>query len=308
MNYLTISELDTIVFSGGGVKGFSYIGIMMSFFDTFKITVGSHFKTFAGTSVGALFALVSFLDLDTRECLKVFQEIGLDSIFSKDPSCLISAYALNDGKHLETLITNILSLASLGPNTTLKDLREKWPTKRLVVSVIDLMNANTLYLDFENIGDIPVAKAILGSMALPPMFPPVPYGKGKCKILMTDGGLLENSSFALFEPQSTLVVSVTWYIDKSPIQDIATYYARIVSILQLGTHDVQERILSKYPFKIIVDLGDVRVDQTNVNINEIIFAGYRAAAARVDTTNYNPAKFLLKENEEILKSSFLKKF
>jgi predicted acylesterase/phospholipase RssA len=280
----------------------------MSFFDTFKITIGSHFKTFAGTSVGALFALVSFLDLDTRECLKVFQEIGLENIFSKDPSCLISAYALNDAKHLETLIINILALSNLSPSTTLKDLKDKWPSKRLVVSVIDLMNANTLYLDFETLGDMPVVKAILGSMALPPMFPPVPYGKGKTKILMTDGGILENSSFALFEPLKTLVVSVTWYIDKTPIQDIATYYSRILGILQLGTHDVQERILSKYPFKVIVDLGDVRVDQTNININEIIFAGYRAAAARVDTTNYNPAKFLLKENEEILKSSFLKKF
>ena len=52
-------DLSIIVFSGGGVRGFSYVGACLAFLDTYKCTVGSHFKTFAGTSVGALFALIT---------------------------------------------------------------------------------------------------------------------------------------------------------------------------------------------------------------------------------------------------------
>ena len=297
---MLLNNLTTIVFSGGGVRGFSYVGACLAFFDTYKCTVGAHFKTFAGTSVGSLFALITCLDLDLQECIKTFQAVGLESIFGRDPTCLLNLYALNTGSSLETLVKNILALADLGPQSTLKDLYIK-TGKKLVVSVIDLLTASIVYLDHSvTIGsDMPIVKAIMGSMALPPLFPPVLYGKGSQKILMSDGGLLENCPFQLFGPSETLIVSSTWYIDKSPIKDIASYYTRILGIVLLGSHEPQQEASKSYKNIILIDLGSMNVDDTSININEIIFVGYRAAIARltINETNlldnsFDPTKFI----------------
>ena len=54
---MDISQLETLVFSGGGVRGISYIGVILAFQDTYAKSMNEHFQRFVGTSVGALFAL-----------------------------------------------------------------------------------------------------------------------------------------------------------------------------------------------------------------------------------------------------------
>lgn len=308
---MDIEPLDTLVFAGGGVRGFSYVGVLMAFKDTYKKSAGSHFSTFAGTSVGSLFAMLCCLDLDLGEAMKVFKDVGLETIFQKDPTCLISSFALNNGESLESLVHSLLALGSLDSSVTFKQMYER-TKKKLVVSVIDLHTANIIYLDHTNIGyDMPVAKAIMGSMALPPLFPPVPYAKGRNRMLMTDGGLLETSPLALFEPSKALLVSSLWYIDNSPINDIAGYYSRIVHIMLLGTYDVQEKASREYN-SIDIDLGSINPDNTTIDVNQIIFLGYRAAIARLTTKefvreSYDPTKFLRDETTEPLRPAFFNK-
>ena len=294
---MNIDCLDTLVFSGGGVRGFSYVGALMAFQDTYKKSMGAHFKVFAGASVGALFAFICCMDLDLDSCLKAFETVGLDEIFNKDPTCLLSNYALNSGSSLEALVIKLLSLGSFTAQTTVKELYIK-TQKKLIVTTIDLLTADTLHLDHQNIGaDMPVLKAIMGSMALPPLFPPVNYSKDKSKILMTDGGMLRNSPFIIFDPLKTLKVSTTWYIDKSPIKDIASYYTRIVHIMLLGSHEVQEKEGMAYENSILIDLGVINADDTSINIKEIIFVGYRAGISRFTSAknmnlNYDPSKYI----------------
>lgn len=306
---MDIKPLSVLVFGGGGVRGFAYVGALMAFHDTFKVSAAEHFKTFAGTSVGALFALVSALGLQIADCVSVFETVGLERIFSKDPSCLLSSYALNNGQALEGLVLQLLALKDLGPSSTLKDLFTL-TQKTLVIAAIDLLTSDMLYLDHTNIGcDMPIVKAIMGSMALPPLFPPVAFSKGRKKILLSDGGLLESSPFARFNPADSLLINSTWYIDKSPIKDIASYYTRILHIMLLGTHDVQEREIRAY-CTILIDLGSLSVDDTGINVKELIFAGYRAAIGRFTLTGnaeqtYDPAKFIQDDMAYLSRPSYL---
>ena len=308
---MDIETLDTLVFAGGGVRGFSYVGVLMAFRDTYKKSPGKHFSTFAGTSVGSLFALLCCLDLDLSDAMKIFKDVGLENIFQKDPTCLLSSYALNSGSALESLVHSLLALGSLDSSTTLKQLYDR-TKKKLVVAVIDLYTANMLYLDHLNIGcDMPVAKAIMGSMALPPLFPPVAYSKGRSRLLMTDGGLLETSPVALFDTSKALLVSSIWYIDNSTINDIAGYYSRIVHIMLLGTYDVQEKATRSY-LSIDVDLGSISPDCTDIDVNQIIFLGYRAAIGRLTSKEYtrelyDPTKFIRDSATEALRPAFFSK-
>jgi hypothetical protein len=112
---MNINELDTVVFAGGGTRGLAYVGTLMAFQDVYHKTIGSHFKTFVGTSVGALFALVCLLDIDVTAALDVFESIGLEKIFDRDVTWLLTNFALNNGETLRGLILQFLSMKGLGP-------------------------------------------------------------------------------------------------------------------------------------------------------------------------------------------------
>lgn len=303
---MDIKKLDTIVFSGGGVRGLAYAGMLMAFQDTFGLSISEHFKTFVGTSIGALFALVCALGISTERALGILEAKGLGLIFQSDPTCLLTHYALNSGAVLESVIKELL--LCYGPaggnvNVTLEELFAL-TGKKLVITVVDLLSSNTLYLDHTNEGrKISVLKALMGSTALPPLFPPVSVTVGDRLItdhyLFTDGGLLDNFPIAQFDPEKTLGVRTTWYIDPaSPMSDISSYYTRVLSIMQLTMHSIQQKISEGHKHVILIDLGLIVSHNTNINQQEIIFKGYRASIAKfsnsfaeVDNTE-NAVKYL----------------
>ena len=296
---MDIDPLDTIVFSGGGTRGLSYIGTLMAFQDIYQKSPGAHFRTFVGTSVGAIFALVCLLEIELEKALGLFETIGLEKIFDRDVTWLLTNFALSNGDTLKTLLESLLNLRGLLPSITFQELFQK-TKKRLVITTVDLLTASVVYLDHENQGqNMPIVKALLGSMALPPLFPPVSHTCGPSQqLLMSDGGLLDNFPVAKWLPEKTLGIRTTWYIDPSaPTTDIYAYYTRVLSILQLTMHVIQSTVASDYPNVLCIDLGPLKAQDTSVDMKQLIFQGYRASMAYFSTgrTNTNldlPTKFL----------------
>lgn len=287
--------LHTIVFSGGGIRGLAYIGFLLAFQDRYGRSVGAHFTRFCGSSVGALFALFAVLDLEVDAGIALFQKVGLDNIFEKDPTWLVTNFALNSGEALKSLIVALLALRGLAPTVTFAELEAR-TGKGLVVTAVDLSSASTLYLDAHNQGrDLQVLQVVMGSMALPPLFPPVQAGP----LLLTDGGLTDSFSIANYEAETTMGIRTSWYIDPAECTaDIASYYTRILSILQLSMHAVQASMAVKYPNNVYIDLGPMSASSTAINVQEVIFKGYRASMARFASKEpvvspEQPTKFLV---------------
>ncbi len=267
----------------------------MAFRDTYNVDAHDHFQIFAGSSVGALFALVCAIGINIDVALTVIDTIGLQVIFQNDPACLLSHYALNSGEALQDLLMQLFKLAKVNPLVTFRELFDI-TKKTLVVTVVDLKTSNTLYLDHTNEGsDMCVLKVLMGSMALPPLFPPVNIDN---KYLFTDGGLLDNFPISKFDPRVTLGIRSTWYIDPSdPMSDISSYYTRVLSIMQLTMHSIQHQVMDKYKNIVLIDLGHIMAYNTNVNQKDLIFKGYRSAIASFSgapsQATENPVKFLL---------------
>lgn len=274
---LSIEGLDTLVFSGGGVRGLAYIGALMAFRDLYGINASEHFKTFAGTSVGALFALVCAIGASLEDAVALFTSVGLESIFQKDPTHILSTFSLNDGTVLRQLLESILALKKLPKDITIAGLFEI-TKKRLVIGAVDLHSASALYLDHTNDGSaMPVVKAVLGSMALPPLFAPVHHGP----LTLIDGGLLDNFPVHIFDAKKTLGLRTNWYIDPAnPMADISAYYTRVLYILQLSMHAMQTSLSGEYPNNVYIDLGPMSAQKIEVDAQDAIFKGYRAAMAR----------------------------
>jgi hypothetical protein len=289
---MDILPLKNLVFAGGGVRGIAYSGALMAFEDTYKIKVNQHFMSFAGSSVGSLYALVSILDLDVSIVPKILSTYGLSDIFMKDPTCLLTHYALNTGESLKNVVAHLLNLGSCTAETTFKELFVK-TGKKLIVVTVDINSARTLYLDHTNDGtDMPVIRAIMGSMALPPLFPAVVWKT----MLLADGGLAENFALSIFPPSETMGLKTSWYImPGNPMSDIASYYTRILAILQMPMHSIQS--MGEEDYQIIeIDLGCVKPDNADVDVQSLIFKGYRAAIGAftktIPTLNGDPTRFL----------------
>jgi hypothetical protein len=295
---LDITNLDAIVFSGGGIRGLSYVGALMAFEDTYHVKPSEHFKKFAGTSVGSVFALACAIDADIQSAIQTFYTVGLETIFDKNPAWLLTNFALNDGQALKDVVGKMLESKGFSASTTMLELYQK-TGRHLIITVIELLTSNTLYLDHTNEGsDMPVLKAMMGSMALPPLFPPVTHISSGTQLLMMDGGLLDNFPIALFKPENTLGLRTTWYIEPgNPMTDINAYYTRILSILQLTMHSMQTSVSTRYANIIYIDLGPITADSSNVDSKEIIFKGYRSAISKFSNLSPNlfverPTKFL----------------
>ena len=294
---MDVGPLDTLVFSGGGVRGLAYVGAIMAFEDTYKVTAAKHFTTFAGSSVGALFALLLIVNSNINNTLAVFESIGIQSMFQKDPTWLLSNFALNDASAVRRLVETILEEAHLASTTTLAQLHAH-TGKTLVVAAVDLLTASMNYLDHTNVGaDMPVITAVMGSMALPPLFPPVAYGS----MMLVDGGLLDNFPVARFKPANTLGIRTRWYIDTAnPMADISAFYDRVLAIVQLPMHSAQVSVGSRYTNVVYIDLGTVKADNASIDTKDLIFKGYRTAVARFQSSSVstvgpeteNPTRFL----------------
>lgn len=279
--------LDTLVFSGGGVRGLAFAGFLMAVADHAGQGAHAIFKNFVGTSVGALMALICAIGLDVQRGLQLFETVGLERIFAKDPTWLLQTYALNDATALQELLVAVLQAAGLDADVTFGDLHKK-TKKHLTVTAVDALTGEMLYLCHSNEGrDMPVRVAIMGSMALPPLFPAVSYSgplhgrPNGTQLLLLDGGLLDNFPIGHCNPETTMGVRANWYMAPGqPTSDIATYYTRILNILSLTMHSIQCKIADTYKYNVYIDLGPLQADDTRVPTSDIIFRGYRTASAR----------------------------
>ena len=294
-----MKSFKSLVFGGGGVRGLSYAGAIMAFEDTFKKKIHDSFVSFAGTSVGALFALICCLDVKTEDALEILDVIGLHEIFSKDFTWLLSNYALNSGASLSKAVSMLLGLRDLQPDITMSQLH-KFTRKNLSITAVNIKNASVIHISHLNCPDIKVISAIMGSMALPPLFPPVSVHWNDTELLLADGALIDNFPIANYESESTLGIRTSWYIEPTnPMADISTYYTRILGILQLSLHSVQSAQCAKYTNLVSIDLGPIKADNPNINVKEFIFKGYRSAIAKFTNEKdsvqqeLSPTKYLL---------------
>ena len=188
-----------IVFSGGGVRGFSYIGVMRALKEA-----GIEFDMVAGTSIGSLMGALYALDMPIEEmeqyALKVKQSDFTSSKIMFVPS---------KTERFEKMLDEILQ------DNTFETLK-----KPLCVVAVDLKTGKEVHITSGNL-----KKAIAGSCAVPGVFTPVELDD---KILVD--GLLTNNipADALREMGADIVVS----LDINPTRGYGTDSTKTIDVLK----------------------------------------------------------------------------
>jgi NTE family protein len=194
-----------IVFSGGGVKGFAFVGAL----DVLEKS-GYRFRRAAGTSAGAIVAALLAAGCDASELRQLMNELDASKLLDPPSGFRFPFYkwlrlyfrmGLYRGDALEHWLVRTLEERGI---TSFADL----PDGALKIVASDVSRGRLLVLpdDLEDYGiypsTFPVARAVRMSIGLPFFFEPVSLfdGNGK-RSLIVDGGLLSNFPIWIFEKE-----------------------------------------------------------------------------------------------------------
>jgi NTE family protein len=195
------------VFSGGGIKGFAFVGAYQVLEDR-----DIHFNRVAGTSAGAIFASFIAAGFTANEIEKMLDELDVTSLL--DPPRTLFALpfmkwlnlyfrmGLYQGKALEKwfykklAIKDIYTFADL-PRGSLKLIASDLTNGRMIVLPDDLNNYG---IDAESFS---IARALRMSCGIPFFFEPVKLKIAKGKSIVVDGGVLSNFPIWIFDDNNS---------------------------------------------------------------------------------------------------------
>ena len=276
--------VENLVFSGGGMRGLAYAGVLEAL-QRRGVDLWSHarpLKAVCGSSVGALFAMLVAARMSVEHMLLEVRRFHVSQYFDLDPYLLFNQRGIDNGHKLSEYIQGVL-LRLMG-NAHINMYEFYLSTRvRLVVPITDLEAGKTIYLDHARAPDLPVAEALLISMALPLVFTPRIFEGHQC----VDGGLMDNFPLSLFPPATTLGIRSLWR-SSGPLDSFSQYFSRIVYCVFASC---ENKDVGNYTI-IQVDVGNVKTVEfyiTTEQIEQLLERGRQAVLRKCDTPPPTPA-------------------
>ncbi len=195
------SQIENLIFSGGGVKGIGY-GSALAVLDSLGVL--NNIKGLAGTSIGAFVASllsVGYSGAEIRESM--LNEYTYEKMIGEmSPVRMLlstSAYGMNDGNQILKTIREKIEAKTGSKKFTFSQLYERFG-KVLKIFVTNLNLGTCQELNYETEPDMEIALAVRASISMPIIFDPVLY-KGD---FLVDGGMLNNFPKNAFPPENSV--------------------------------------------------------------------------------------------------------
>jgi len=236
-----LKKTQNIVISGGGVNGLCHVGALRVIESLLDLPISSHFKGFAGTSIGSLLCLGLVCSCSIHTLYKYFQtfKIQLDNMMNNAGSFY----------PLDTIIDLILPFQHI----TFAQLFSQ-TNKHFIVVATDISNIHIQFFDHIETPNVLVKHAILASMAIPGLYPPVSIGNS----LYVDGGIALNFPFSAFIKKHTIGLCLQTTnrgcFKKMDILDNSLLFCKIIGLSFYYTQDMQlhKLFFPKYRHRIVI--------------------------------------------------------
>ena len=195
---------DYLVLSGGGINGLCQIGALRMLHHYLgKDTLMSGFRGCAGTSVGSLVGLALVCERSLLWLASMCQKLqpAMRTFGSNIEEMWARKSLKQDHAPLDYVVATILEGFIGSANVTFRQLH-RVTNKHFAVFVVDINALELLQLDHVRTPNMEVMTAVLASMSIPGIFPPVPHGEQ----LLVDGALLLNCPVQAFPGAKLLVI------------------------------------------------------------------------------------------------------
>lgn len=238
-------------FSGGGIRGISYAHALDELQRLLRFDFG-RIEGVVGTSAGALYAAALASEMTTQQMLEIANSTSIQDLctinYVVNAHLLLTKWGLATQDQLIAYIDSFLGASMV----TLADLYQR--TGKLLVVCVTNLNTNCAeYWSHETHPQMPVAKAVATSMALPPVFTPTLIDG--CTFV--DGGLVDNFPCHVFPQQQTLCFRVKWgSLAQHQIDGVQKYFSRITYAMLTGLERTKFERMNAACHTITIDCGD----------------------------------------------------
>jgi len=173
----------TLVFSGGGIKGLTFIGVIKALE---KNNIIENTTKIVGSSIGALISTMIVLGYNSSDMFELVQKIKIPSLKDIQFSQFISKYGIDTGDKFSKLFRYIISQKIQKPNITFKELYEI-NRINLILTGTCIEKQCTEYFSYEKTPTMPLWLAIRISTSMPFYFQPIKFNN----FTYIDGALLD---------------------------------------------------------------------------------------------------------------------
>jgi len=227
-----MSDIENLVFKGGGVLGIAYAGAIEALEEK---GVLQNIKRVAGTSVGAVIAVLVALKYNSKEIKGILKTTSFKDFEDHcDPLRVATKYGLYKGDFLLNWIKGLIKEKTGNENTTFGELYSN-EYLYLKVYATDLTGAILKEFSNEETPDVIVAESIRASMSIPLFFSAWQFTDNiPDDHLYVDGGVLYNYPITAFtDLNKTLGFFLNIKKEDKPLEfnNMIKYVERLVDTL-----------------------------------------------------------------------------
>jgi len=202
-----VTNYDTLVLSGGAVKGLILLGALQCALDKYIL---NNIQTYVGTSIGAI---IGYLLAIGYTPIEIMVYICTHKLVERMQYFNIVGITKGEGVASFRPIQETLeqmTLDKIGRFITLKDLHEQYG-KTLICSTYNMTQQKQEYLSYHNIPELPCLIALRMTANVPFLFDKFKY-MGNFYI---DGAVSDNFPVAIAEKVGTKILGIRLYKEKS---------------------------------------------------------------------------------------------
>jgi predicted acylesterase/phospholipase RssA len=259
--------LDTLVLSGGSMKGMAELGAL-HYMESIGIL--KNITTLAGSSVGSVICTLICIGYRPVEVYHFFMNVNVKNFTKINAYNFFNKLGLDDGKRFVLVIKKFFKAKSIDPNITFKKLYQK-TKKKLIVTGACINDKKTYYFSHVTEPDMRVVDALRISISIPIVYTPRKF-KGK---IFIDGGCTDNYPIALFKYKIDQVIGIYVSEKKSvekKISSIETFMMSTMDCIKEGFDMNSFRGYEKHTILIKCKSGE-----DNHHISNMFDLGYREA-------------------------------
>ena len=197
MNY------DTICLSGGGIKGFGFIGAL-DYLNSIKYIDITKINNWYGTSAGAIFSIPLILGYSTREISDFILNFNFKKIeHDINIEDFLENYGINDGNRLLYLLSYFIESKYNIKDLTFSELY-KLTNKKLHVVGTNFTKCCEELFCYENTPTMSIITAVRISVSIPVIFTPILYNNNH----YIDGAFVNNFPIKYCNNSKTLGIYI----------------------------------------------------------------------------------------------------
>ena len=258
-NIDNIKDKKILVFSGGGIKGIAFIGVLKALE---QLELLDNFEILSGCSIGAIILALYIIGYTPDELRDFMIEFDMSKTKNISIINILDNYGLDSGDKFFYVIERLIKTKNIDPNITLGDLYIKVNKKyNFYFSTVCTNNLKVVYINPESNADLSLITALRMSSAVPMYFTPVCYQDS----LYIDGGVIDNYPISLFKDRLDEVIGVFLnynvdLLEHKNINNLENYLEAVFMSMMVGSNVNSKKGYEKYTI--------------DVNINHVNFLDF----------------------------------